>query len=299
MQIDWNWFFSAFAQCGAALIGIISAFIISKLLGENDKYEQLSNTLENLKIKREYFLDKISVYRFNWHDHQNIRYGYSLGKAIENGEFENLTDNEMLEKLFILDPSLFRTNNCLKYLEERIIESSPSYAPIGPNLSIKMPNIGSIPPPGIWDKVAEERDKIINIKIDCESLIKEIKSTLNSLLKTKLNLKPIKFTILFLSFGFIVTVIYPLHFMPLAANSIPEIGFSIQAFLSNLMSIRGVLLLCMFLTIESIFIYFLILIKNLETKYIESIKSIDESWLNIREYSEHFDCFVFEERNKN
>ncbi|NCB85306.1 MAG: hypothetical protein EOM44_12570 [Bacteroidia bacterium] len=296
MQIDWNWFFAAFAQCGAALIGIISAFIISKLLGENDKYEQLSNTLNGLLIKRQYYLDKISVYRFNWHDHQNIRYDYDLGKAIENGEFEGLSDEEKLEKLFSIDQSLFRTENCLKYLEERIISSSPLYAPVGPNLSIKMPNIANLPPAGIWDKVSEEKDKIINIKIECESLIKEFQVTLNALIKTKLNLKPIKFTILLLSIGFFVSVIYPLHFMPLEINSIPQVGWSIEIIISNIVSLRGFLLLCMFLIIESIFIFFLFLIHSLEKKYMLSIDSIDKSWLDIREYSPYFECLVSEEK---
>ncbi|WP_262887779.1 hypothetical protein [Flavobacterium bernardetii] len=37
MSIDWNWFFSSFCQSAAALIGIIGAFIISRLLGLGEK----------------------------------------------------------------------------------------------------------------------------------------------------------------------------------------------------------------------------------------------------------------------
>ena len=60
-MVDWNWFFAAFAQCGAALIGIISAFIISKLLAEDNKYDSIKIKLENLKIARDserYFKNK-------------------------------------------------------------------------------------------------------------------------------------------------------------------------------------------------------------------------------------------------
>ena len=41
--MDWNWFFAAFAQCAAALIAIIGAFVISKLLGENEKEEVIES----------------------------------------------------------------------------------------------------------------------------------------------------------------------------------------------------------------------------------------------------------------
>lgn len=98
MQIDWNWFFAAYAQSATALIGVLSAFIISKLLGESDKYEQILNTLNKLNLKRNYYLDKISVYKFEIHDKQNIKYSYPLGKAIDNGEFHGLADDEKLKK---------------------------------------------------------------------------------------------------------------------------------------------------------------------------------------------------------
>jgi len=48
MIVDWNWFFAAFAQSAAALIAIIGAFIISKLLGENEKEEKQSNEIDEL-----------------------------------------------------------------------------------------------------------------------------------------------------------------------------------------------------------------------------------------------------------
>ncbi|RWX47315.1 hypothetical protein H206_03730, partial [Candidatus Electrothrix aarhusensis] len=47
-MVDWNWFFAAFAQCGAALIGIIAAFIISKLLAEDNKYDSIKIKLESV-----------------------------------------------------------------------------------------------------------------------------------------------------------------------------------------------------------------------------------------------------------
>jgi len=297
MQIDWNWFFAAYAQSAAALIGVLSAFIISKLLGESDKYEQILNTLNKLNLKRNYYLDKISVYKFKIHDKQSIKYSYSLGKAINNGEFHGLADDEKLKKMFELDQSLFQTENCLSYLKERIEEVANGNIPFGQNHSIKIPEL-NIPPEGMWDKLAEEKDKLIDLKIDCEFLIKELEETKRNLSKTKTNLKPLKITIWLLSVGLVITVIYPLHFIPLEMNSVPHISFSFEAICNNLLSLRGVLLVLLFLAIESIFIYFLSLINGLEKKYDSSIQTIEASWLDITEYSQYFVCTVEEERKQ-
>ena len=55
MIIDWNWFFSAFAQSGAAIIGIIGAFVISKIIDESsiklnveEKYKNLLTPWEKI-----------------------------------------------------------------------------------------------------------------------------------------------------------------------------------------------------------------------------------------------------------
>ncbi|MBN1499380.1 MAG: hypothetical protein JW982_04465 [Spirochaetes bacterium] len=43
--MDWNVFFSTYAQASAAIIGIIAAFTIAKLITENGEYETLKMNL--------------------------------------------------------------------------------------------------------------------------------------------------------------------------------------------------------------------------------------------------------------
>ncbi|RWX50117.1 hypothetical protein VU01_13841 [Candidatus Electrothrix marina] len=123
MTLDWNWFFAAFAQCGAALIGIISAFIISKLLGENDKYEYIIKELEHSSIKKNELLKKISLRHFDWHDRLNIKYDSAIEDAIREDQFSDLTDEEKLKNIFSLIPELLRVENCISYLNSRINET--------------------------------------------------------------------------------------------------------------------------------------------------------------------------------
>lgn len=57
MKLDWNWFFSSVAQSAAAIIGIISAFIISKILNKqvdlNAARSELGRLLNSSRRLRE------------------------------------------------------------------------------------------------------------------------------------------------------------------------------------------------------------------------------------------------------
>ena len=61
---DWNWFFASFAQCAAALIAIIAAFIISKLLGEAEKGEIHNSKIDELIIRYNDLFKRISARYF-------------------------------------------------------------------------------------------------------------------------------------------------------------------------------------------------------------------------------------------
>lgn len=283
---DWNWFFAAYAQCGAALIGIISAFIISKLLGENDKYETITEKLESSVIKKNDLLKRISNRYFDWHDRLSIKHEYDLGEAIENGEFSGLSNEKKLEKLYEIIPALYKVESCIDYLDSRINEASQKTS--GSYLGSSLRSL-DITPVGLWDKIIKEREVISQLKIESETLIEEFHSILHTLEATRNNLNPIKNTIYILSLGLLMTVIYPLHFMPLEVNQLPIIGFSLKIIKTNLYSIKGLLLVVLTVTIESIFVYFFLLLVSLNSKYKQSIESIDEQWLNLNYYSEYFE----------
>lgn len=92
-----------------------------------------------------------------------------------------------------------------------------------------------------------------------------------------------------MSAGLILTVIYPLHFIPIAINNVPSIGFSFEIIISHIFSLRGFLLIILTLTIETILIYFVTLTINLERKYATIVNDIDPDWLDKKYYSKYFE----------
>lgn len=289
MTIDWNWFFAAFAQSGAALIAIIGAFIISKLLGESEKEEETANKIDELIIHYNDLKKRISNRYFTWYDKKNIEYSSELSDAIKNKDFENLNNNEKLEKLFEILPNLFRTKVCLDVLNERIKKLAPKTTEIGNGLSMvnQMLDI-NIPPQNMWKNLDEEKEIITSLQIESETLIEQfikIKRNLNAVSK---NLIPIKTTINILIVGVILTVIYPLHFMPLKVNEIPNIEFSLSIFFQLLFSLKGLLLFFLTIVIEGIFGYFLILTIITEKKYNNLNIKLNDEYFEIKSYSEYF-----------
>ena len=47
--MDWNWFFSSVAQSAAAIVGILAAFIITKILNSQTEYNHNLNEIINIK----------------------------------------------------------------------------------------------------------------------------------------------------------------------------------------------------------------------------------------------------------
>lgn len=290
MTIDWNWFFAAFAQSGAALIAIIGAFIISKLLGESEKEEQNSNELEELIIHYKDLKKRVSNRYFDWYDKKNIQYSSDLGDSIKNGDFNGLNDEEKLSKLFEIETNLLGTDSCIDALNERIEKLTPTTTEFGNRLSMVNHTMElNIPPKGMWSNLSEEKEIINSLGIESETLIDQFRKTQNKIEAASKNLVPIKVTIYILMIGIILTVIYPLHFMPLEINQTPNVVVSISLFFELLFSLKGILLFILTLVIEGIFGYFLWLTIRTEKRYEEIKGKILDDYLDIKSYSKYFE----------
>ena len=122
--MDWNTFFATLSQSAAGLIAIIAAFVISKLLGENEKQEIFDSQISKLIIEYNDILQRLSVRKFEWYNRLNIEYSSEIEEAVKNGRFKDLEDNEKLALLYLIEPHLYRSEECLNELN-KIIKKIP------------------------------------------------------------------------------------------------------------------------------------------------------------------------------
>ena len=278
MTIDWNWFFAAFAQSGAALIGIIAAFIISKLLGESDRVEDIKSSLNKLIIEFNDVVRRLDGRYFLWYDKQSIKSSYKLKEAIKKGEFAKLNEKEKLKKLDETLPGLYGTDVRIEALDELIIQMREE----GP-LSLLSSSSKEL-----YQKLSDERELIENLRVESKKLIEKFMEVKSSCLIARSRLKPLKLVIWMLIVGYIFSVAYPLHFLPMQVNDFPKVDFSIDAVLVFMSSIKGLLIILLTLLIEGILLYFLMIIIGLEIKLRDNRNDIKDDYLNIKVYSAYF-----------
>lgn len=72
--MDWNWFFSSMAQAMAALVGVLAAFLISKLIASEAKYSASRRATAQLVRRSERLKDLVSARDFDMYNLQSLKY---------------------------------------------------------------------------------------------------------------------------------------------------------------------------------------------------------------------------------
>lgn len=279
---DWNWFFAAFAQCAAALIGIIGAFIISKLLNESSRQEEFDGRAKDFFIEFDNTFNRIYYLNFEWYDKTRIKYSSDIKKAIESNEFDGLSDQEIHEKLINdIEPGLNGTPICVQELKARQKQ-------IRIDAGSTFPVFQQFAPEGIWDDLNEEKDKINALKVESITLTHKFNRLKAENSGAKNNLNTIKNTIWILIVGFLLTVIYPLSFMPLPVDATPSVTFDMEIIYSSIFSLRGLFLFLLSIVVIGIFTYFLIVTRNLRVKYKALDEQLKPDFGELKEYSPYF-----------
>lgn len=294
MTIDWNWFFSSFAQSAAALIGIIGAFIISRLLGLSEKISSSITHFDNLVIEANKILAGISKRHFYWYTKTNVRYDSDIKEAIRKGDYDNLNRNEILAKIYATDRRLYKVDDAaMEAFNELFNANRPKQTEtkLGGGLSmIHNPPISlDIPPVGIWDRLSKEKEAINELEIEARTVIQHFEQNLQDLNSYDETIQPLRVIIIMLMVAFPLTVIYPLHFMPIGTNEIPTVTFNPITIFKLLFSIKSFLLLAFFACIEGIFLYFLTLTNQMNKRLTTAKLNNSEDLRSIKTYSEYFD----------
>lgn len=295
MNLDWNWFFSSFCQSAAALIGIIGAFIISRLLGISEKINLTISDFDNLVIEYNKIISSICKRRFYWYTKTNVLYDSDLKDQIKKGEFDKLEKQEILDRIYKSDSNLFKNDKAVLDAFEEVFEKyKPKYTNVGNGLSsLNMQSIGilDIVPTGTWDRLRIEKDLINQLEIDSKTLIQYFEQNLQNLNSFIDTIKPVKIIIFLLIIAFPLTVIYPLHFMPMETNMNPLITFEPIKIITQILTFKFLLLLIFFISIESIFCYFYLITTDLKNKLKIAIEFNSEDLRNIENYSEYFEKY--------
>jgi|GEM_PF-3766100 len=286
--MDWNWFFSTFAQCGAAIIGLFGAFVISKIIDITSKIHMSSNDILNLLNESDTLKDnfnKVDIQQYN-----KLKIASDIvWRNVREGKFDKQNDDDIesyLVNIFFFYPN---DRDLLRHFNDAYGRFIIRKNDTPETQSIKEGERNKPKPNG-----SVNESELNEISSKFEDLRQELKRhTINiseTYSKEKSYLSSISFIwgiIIILFVAFLITVIYPLHFLPLDKDITPEVTFNWNAFIFNILSIRGVMLL--FFTVI-IIIVIGIFIKNLHDQKVMVDKDI-KTCLEIGKY-EYYSAYL-------
>ncbi|EOG7704981.1 hypothetical protein ACLINR_004516 [Vibrio parahaemolyticus] len=298
--MDWNVFFSTISQTSGAIVGIFSAFLITKIVSNQASYGQkLNQTSESLSESRK-LSNESTIRSFHWYGERKkedairkLRDDFYDTKELKSSEeyYEKLyfspfeAKSEILE---IIQSEIDSINKEVEAEEERLRNIRETFGSHGaifaPSPLKKIAHISSI---DLIHKLNDERELIDNLYVRIQHRADINRSLLSDLNSDAESSNLISISIFAVMLLFFAGVIYPLSFLPLKPGV--EIVLSLSAFWDILFSLKGMLLSLISAIFGGLMVVFYFANNNLS--YDEKLKSELEKYSSAKSYSIYFENY--------
>ncbi len=262
--MDWNWFFSSLAQSAAAIVGILSAFIITKVISNESEYKKNHAMLQTIRLDCDHCIERIEARYIHWYN-----------KQIRDRELEDLDDrlfeinspdpNHYLKKLNFSPYDDF--SSIREHISQRIATLgipikkekrssraideretwTPPIIPMRPDPIVEQYKLSRI------ESLHDERENIDQVTIEIKKQARTVEHFLNQIEKNPEFSKLINISILSILALFFIGVILPLAYLPQKIDSLPFFNLYLKSFFS----LKGVILIIISLIFTGIMIVFL------------------------------------------
>lgn len=292
--MNWSIFFSSLSTASGVIVGIFAAFLITKIVNDQARFNQnkaklceLINTSNSLKNEAE------NRY-FSWYNKRTKE------RALDDIEEHYHDKHKILEaeeyyNNFMFSPFQSK-KDALKAIEikrnEFIQIEKEERQKLGPSMSLVTPPNIHVTRMRLNEEMTEEREFIdrLLVKVRLQTNInRDLLSTFNN---EKESSKLVAYSIGASLLLFYAGVIYPISFLPLAPGT--KIILSVRAFWDILFSLKGVLISLVSLIFTGLMATFFIV--NHRLKHDRSKITSLRDLCHIKNYSQYFENY---EINKN
>lgn len=225
-------FFIAVATCSAAIIGIMSAFLITHISNKKSSYNRIIERKNNLENNSEFLKLKSNQFNFSFYNRWLIEFALI---EISNVELESITIKTIGK--YIKTPILITESELSTQLDKRKI-----------NQTINNHD-------KFITKFFDISNQILNYINDIRYNIKEIKNLNNDIIPFNSDNNFLIFLIILNILLFLIGLIYPLSFIPFDGNY--NLDLSLFTIYKNIFSLSGFLLFIISFIYLSIMIYYI------------------------------------------
>lgn len=278
--MDWNWFFSSVAQSSAAIVGLFGAFIITKIINNQNDYGINLNRCNEYVARSFKLKNRADCRYFDWYNKKTRE--REIGEIIDEIEETKdvLTAKDYYQKY---DFSIYDDRQIV--LSEINLEIKKGRSHVMNLLSrTNLYNNNTS------NNISNEAEEIAVLLNDINEHIYLLQSFIPQIKTNPQSSKIIKWSIVGILAMFFMGVVFPLCFMPIALGE--QISISFKVFMRDLLSIKGVIIFTVSIIFSVIMIVFLRI--NHSLKY---PKTIIESLTNHQTITYYSPYFGFREDN--
>jgi hypothetical protein len=140
--------------------------------------------------------------------------------------------------------------------------------------------------PGVWERVISIEEEFENVSLRVQSVVRRHKSIARAFSRNMSDMNNLSKSILVLLPVTILTVIYPLHFLPVPDGAAPSLSFDIIAVVKLLISLKGLFLMVLSVLTIGLLLFLASYCKRHASQYRQNIKIINSTYVDLGWYSD-------------
>lgn len=149
-----------------------------------------------------------------------------------------------------------------------------------------MSNPPRLPNPMLWEHLNSFEDDFENISFRVQSVIRRHKSLERTFQRNISDMNSLSRSLLLLAPAIILTVIYPLHFLPIPDGSMPSLTFGLSVITELIFSIKGFFLVLLSFLSLGLLVFLAIFCRRHVAAYRGKIRAINEYYIDKNWYSD-------------
>ena len=285
------------------MIGVLLAFLVSRIISESSDYDRLEYDGQALIDESADLKARIQSMDFDWHDtriYEEHDFGEALGDLIS---LDNTSDEVKIDFLKRELPRIYYPEKFIRRLNVKInavIKASQqsarqSSAAIGIN-AFQIPARSVLKPhnPMLWQRLEEFEDGFEDITFRVQSAIRRHKSLRRALQGNIVDMNGLSRSLLLLAPVVLLTVIYPLNFLPMPTGHAPSMTTDYAVIRDLVLSIKGFFLIILSFLSVGLLVFLSFFCRRHVSAYRAIIRAINEYYVQASWYSDRIgECNPF------
>ena len=285
------------------MIGVLLAFLVSRIISESSDYDRLEYDGQALIDESADLKTRIQSMNFDWHD-ERIYEEYDFDEVrADLISLDNTSDEVKIDFLKREVPRIYYPEKFVRSLNIKInaairaSQQSARQSSTAIGISAFQISARRMPmPPNtmLLQRLREFEDGFEDITFRVQSVIRRHKSLRRALQRNIVDMNGLSQSLLLLAPVVLLTVIYPLHFLPVPTGHAPSMTTNYAVIRDLVLSIKGFFLIVLSFLSVGLLVFLSFFCRRHVSVYHARIRAINEYYVRASWYSDRIgECNPF------